>query len=924
MLVPILALGALGARIRKDLVQIDNDIIKVVEASTSIDSSTGKIAHLTSSPAGSMVGTRGIVYTLPDLPHCLPIKRSQKELAESYIRIALIPDDDDCPVKSKLLQAQYDGAVGAIIYNTSQSALEMSATLHTQLGKYKPNMPVMAVDREYGETLRAEVATLLDEAWTSSSDRFRAIFASIFPDEDSEQMSVWEITLISLVVLLALGFCISLFFHISPRHRRYLDRTLRDDNGSSSKKIETLPSCALDRLILRTVTEADVAYLSACKTPLDAILRSGSQDKTTHSQCSHNDASVNTMSTLENGADPLDSGLKGTIATCIVCIDDFVVGSKMRILPCGHNFHIECIDPWLTSKSSLCPLCKFDTRSVLTDLERSLSGPQILADMNGFEESIYSLASSEPSSYLAESRPHLPVVDAIKDGTLRMVRQIAAPMRALGAAKSKCTRRQSHTIAADGSIAMHSTSMVQIAPTLNRLPFESSKPNNAPTMYTLSIDEASSPASAFVQMNPSLHAGDSSHTAVLTQETAELQGMARGGQGAPQVPEIALRSSDSLSDTKIFVLLAAIVFVFLLALGVAMTRVSRGRRRQRGDHIEHHIAAASAPPATLNKTILDMLPVFEVTPKRQLRQLQISSPQALNDCFGDETSTYSSPPVAFRALPGSCETTSYAAKNAGGYDLDSGKASLCSAADGAGGQSYGSETSILASNQGATELQVWCSTKKRIPSHDINLPAPAAFRFYANSSRSATPASARHLVVGERWYTTPDTSRGSTADANAGTVMYRARSTQSLDMTPERDTPERPAAAWAGGYSQPEIARHASAESDGGLGACPICLEEFEAGEHLRELPCMHRYHLMCIDTWLVSRSTSCPYCKLDIRRWYYGSDFEDTIPHVGPAAPPLIGRIPDAAPRTLRRIERPAATHRLARAARRVLNALG
>ncbi|KAI9474665.1 hypothetical protein BX667DRAFT_387836 [Coemansia mojavensis] len=435
---------------------------------------------------------------------------------------------------------------------------------------------------------------------------------------------------------------------------------------------------------------------------------------------------------------------------------------------------------------------------------------------------------------------------------------------------------------------------------------------------------ASSPASAFVQMNPSLHAGDSSHTAVLTQETAELQGMARGGQGAPQVPEIALRSSDSLSDTKIFVLLAAIVFVFLLALGVAMTRVSRGRRRQRGDHIEHHIAAASAPPATLNKTILDMLPVFEVTPKRQLRQLQISSPQALNDCFGDETSTYSSPPVAFRALPGSCETTSYAAKNAGGYDLDSGKASLCSAADGAGGQSYGSETSILASNQGATELQVWCSTKKRIPSHDINLPAPAAFRFYANSSRSATPASARHLVVGERWYTTPDTSRGSTADANAGTVMYRARSTQSLDMTPERDTPERPAAAWVGGYSQPEIARHASAESDGGLGACPICLEEFEAGEHLRELPCMHRYHLMCIDTWLVSRSTSCPYCKLDIRRWYYGSDFEDTIPHVGPAAPPLIGRIPDAAPRTLRRIERPAATHRLARAARRVLNALG
>ncbi|PIA15878.1 hypothetical protein COEREDRAFT_43842 [Coemansia reversa NRRL 1564] len=89
--------------------------------------------------------------------------------------------------------------------------------------------------------------------------------------------------------------------------------------------------------------------------------------------------------------------------------------------------------------------------------------------------------------------------------------------------------------------------------------------------------------------------------------------------------------------------------------------------------------------------------------------------------------------------------------------------------------------------------------------------------------------------------------------------------------------------------SQPEIVgaapRRISTTSDSNpdAGSCPICLEEFEAGEHLRELPCMHRYHVVCIDTWLVSRSTCCPYCKLDIRRWYYGPDIEDTIPHSGP-----------------------------------------
>ncbi|KAJ1761011.1 hypothetical protein LPJ69_003218, partial [Coemansia sp. RSA 1752] len=45
-LAPMVALGALGSHIRKDLVQIKNDAIVVVEASTSIDSSSGQIAWL--------------------------------------------------------------------------------------------------------------------------------------------------------------------------------------------------------------------------------------------------------------------------------------------------------------------------------------------------------------------------------------------------------------------------------------------------------------------------------------------------------------------------------------------------------------------------------------------------------------------------------------------------------------------------------------------------------------------------------------------------------------------------------------------------------------------------------------------------------------------------------------------------------------
>lgn len=41
---------------------------------------------------------------------------------------------------------------------------------------------------------------------------------------------------------------------------------------------------------------------------------------------------------------------------------------------------------------------------------------------------------------------------------------------------------------------------------------------------------------------------------------------------------------------------------------------------------------------------------------------------------------------------------------------------------------------------------------------------------------------------------------------------------------------------------------------------CCICMIDFENDEHIRYLPCMHYYHLECIDDWLM-RSFTCPSC---------------------------------------------------------------
>eukprot|EP00931_Biecheleriopsis_adriatica_P077974 TRINITY_DN51448_c0_g1_i1.p1 TRINITY_DN51448_c0_g1~~TRINITY_DN51448_c0_g1_i1.p1 ORF type:complete len:576 (+),score=137.38 TRINITY_DN51448_c0_g1_i1:56-1783(+) len=58
------------------------------------------------------------------------------------------------------------------------------------------------------------------------------------------------------------------------------------------------------------------------------------------------------------------------------------------------------------------------------------------------------------------------------------------------------------------------------------------------------------------------------------------------------------------------------------------------------------------------------------------------------------------------------------------------------------------------------------------------------------------------------------------------------------------------------------------AEAEGGTSeenkACTICCENFSEGENLRLLPCLHRYHVACIDRWL-TQSRTCPVCKHDI-----------------------------------------------------------
>ncbi|XP_049790763.1 RING finger protein 150 isoform X1 [Schistocerca nitens] len=54
-----------------------------------------------------------------------------------------------------------------------------------------------------------------------------------------------------------------------------------------------------------------------------------------------------------------DKEIQGDGECCAVCIEPYKISDVLRILPCRHEFHKSCIDPWLLEHRT-CPMCKMD------------------------------------------------------------------------------------------------------------------------------------------------------------------------------------------------------------------------------------------------------------------------------------------------------------------------------------------------------------------------------------------------------------------------------------------------------------------------------------------------------------------------------------------------------------------------------------
>ncbi|OLY77732.1 E3 ubiquitin-protein ligase [Smittium mucronatum] len=56
------------------------------------------------------------------------------------------------------------------------------------------------------------------------------------------------------------------------------------------------------------------------------------------------------------------SDISGNEGECLICFDPILQTELVRSIPCHHVFHKDCLDIWLKTRSTMCPICRYDLK----------------------------------------------------------------------------------------------------------------------------------------------------------------------------------------------------------------------------------------------------------------------------------------------------------------------------------------------------------------------------------------------------------------------------------------------------------------------------------------------------------------------------------------------------------------------------------
>jgi hypothetical protein len=350
---------------------------------------------------------QGLLY-VPDIDPADPcFNQTQAMLPKSVTRQANLPDTDfniiglapwvsaNC-TKSFLTSAHFD-PIRAFIFYIPDKGTDQPPPISSPVwdmndgGAWKSSspFPVYAVPGLIGSQMMTRLSLysgnlttvphgheLTSEYQVDPRDYVR-VYTEIDVNAQSSIPALWVFLLIVAGGLLFVLCSTSLLMHYIQRRRRArlrrrIERGQVDLEALGIKRL-TVPSSVIEKMPLFVYTcKEDETAREVITLSHDRL--SSSQEIETKGSSQASDINSRPVNPSEAGSGSLDKeeSRKSSIAaqeyvqhaqpTCPICLEDFVSGSTtIRELPCGHIFHPECIDSFLSNNSSLCPMCKKTT-----------------------------------------------------------------------------------------------------------------------------------------------------------------------------------------------------------------------------------------------------------------------------------------------------------------------------------------------------------------------------------------------------------------------------------------------------------------------------------------------------------------------------------------------------------------------------------
>ncbi|KAJ3500403.1 hypothetical protein NM208_g17152 [Fusarium decemcellulare] len=331
---------------------------------------------------------QGLLY-VPDLdndPECdrqqyefIPenVTRRENSPPTNYNLIALAPwFSIDCTL-SYLASARLDPIRAFIFYKPNNSSnkpqdadspvwnLEDGGAWMTA-NKY----PIYAVSGKEGHNIMEQLSLYsgrvddiphgdeINKLYGPNPKDYVRIWTELALHDESDIPALWAFFLIVIGALLAVIAFVSITMHLVQRRRRIsLKRRVESgevDLEAMGIKRLTVPAAHVRGFPLFTYN-ADPESLAAPPTPSSTRrLRSsrGFDQRSIRSGTSIRSKRSSVGATGDNAA----TNFQPSCHICLVNFDHRV--TIIRELPCGHIYHPECIDEFLSQNSSLCPMCK--------------------------------------------------------------------------------------------------------------------------------------------------------------------------------------------------------------------------------------------------------------------------------------------------------------------------------------------------------------------------------------------------------------------------------------------------------------------------------------------------------------------------------------------------------------------------------------